>query len=193
MASRGRILIADDEKSFLKFSSTLFARIGYVCDCAENGTEAVCLLRKHRYDVVISDIKMPGNDDLLLAREVERIQDGVPVVIVTGYPSQDTAIRAVKLPVVDYIEKPVEFRELLSSVRSAIMAGRKRRRASGAGVCPTDGCGELRDLVQEIDGAVKTLECTKRQFKSRTVGRVRNQLQAAAKRHKRGKNQNRET
>jgi DNA-binding NtrC family response regulator len=188
MASPGRILIADDEKSFLKFSARLLKKEGYECDTAEDGPAAVDLLRKNRYDVVISDIKMPGNPGLRLAQEVGNLQEGVPVVIVTGYPSLDTAKRAIELPVVAYIEKPVEFSVLLSSVKSAILRGRSWQKGTDDHRCRTDRCKKLNGIVEEIDGAVSALETTRKSFKSKTVGQVRARLETVAKRHKRDKN-----
>jgi DNA-binding NtrC family response regulator len=188
MASRGRILIADDEKAFLKYSADLFKKEGFVCDCAINGAEAIDLLRAHQYDVVISDIRMPGNSDLKLAQEVSRLQDGVPVVLVTGYPSMDTAVRAVELPVVAYIEKPVEFKQLLSRVESAIMRMRKHMETMGAHECGVGRCARINELVEEIDEAVNRLESTKRSFKSKEVSRVRTKLDAASRRNKQQKN-----
>lgn len=188
MASQGRILIADDEKSFLKNSADLFRREGYVCDCALDGVEAVNLLRSHQYDVVISDIRMPGNTDLKLAQEVNRLQDGVPVLLVTGYPSMDTAVQAVELPVVAYIEKPVEFKLLLSRVKSAIMRMRSQNAAAGGHKCGDGECVRLSELVEEIDEAVLNLESTKKSFKSKAVNRVRTKLDAASRRNKPRKN-----
>ena len=188
MASRGRILIADDEKSFLKFSANLFRKEGYDCDCAVDGATAVDLLNTRRYDVVISDIRMPGNSNLKLAQEVERLQEGVPVVLVTGYPSMDTAVRAVELPVVAYIEKPVEFKKLLSSVNSAIIRMRSRIDTAGEHECCIERCVKLNELVEEIDEAVVNLESTKKSFRSKAVSRVRAKLEAASRRLKPGRN-----
>jgi DNA-binding NtrC family response regulator len=188
MANRGRILIADDEKSFLKFSAKLLKKEGYQCDTAKDGPAAVGFLRENRYDVVISDIRMPGNTGLRLAQEVGSLQAGVPVVIVTGYPSLDTAKRAVGLPVVAYIEKPVEFNVLLSSVKSAILQGRSWQKGTDGHKCRIDRCEKLNVIVEEIDGAVSALETTRKSFRSRTIGRVRTRLEAVAKRHKRNKN-----
>lgn len=187
MASRGRILIADDEKSFLKFSANLLNKEGYQCDTAEDAAAAVRYLRENRYDVIISDIRMPGKSGLRLAREVENLQAGVPVVIVTGYPSLETAKRAVELPVVAYIEKPVEFRVLLSRVNSAILRGRSWQKGTDDRKCRVDRCEKLNGIVEEIDGAVSALESTKQSFRSKAIGRVRTRLEAVARRHKRGK------
>jgi DNA-binding NtrC family response regulator len=184
MASRGRILIADDEITFLNNSAALFRREGYICDCAANGAEAIDLLRAHQYDVVISDIRMPGNSDLKLAREVNRLQDGVPVVLVTGYPSMDTAVKAVELPVVAYIEKPVEFKKLLSRVKSVILRMHKQLDAAGDEKCRTGRCEKLKELVEEIDKAVTGLEATRKSFKSKQVSHVRKKLDDASRRNK---------
>jgi len=185
MASQGRILIADDEKAFLNNSADLFRKKGYVCDCVPDGAEAVDLLRTHRYDVVISDIRMPGNSDLRLAQEVDRLQGGVPVILVTGYPSMDTAVRAIELPVVAYVEKPVEFNKLLTLVKTVILRMRSHNHTHE---CSSGQCERLNELVREIDEAVVSLETTKKAFKSKTVNVVRTKLDDASKRNKPKKN-----
>ena len=106
----------------------------------------------------------------------------------TGYPSMDTAVRAVELPVVAYIEKPVEFKKLLSSVNSAILRMRSRTDTAGEHKCRIERCVKLNELVEEIDEAVVNLESTKKSFRSKAVSRVRAKLEAASRRLKPGRN-----
>jgi DNA-binding NtrC family response regulator len=181
VAKNGRILVADDEEDFLKFAASLLKKEGYECDCAVDGSEAVEMLRRHRYDAVISDIRMPDNPDLRLAREVQKLEDDVPVIIVTGYPSMDTAVRAVELPVVAYVEKPVEFSELLLKLKSAILLKHGRRAVAEAKDCRRGDCGQLNKLLEVLAETADELKSTKSAFKSKRLGRLRTRLELVVK------------
>ena len=111
--SLGRILIADDEKTFLAAMAQLLCNEGFECDCAEDATEVLEKLSKKTYDLLIADIKMPGNSNLELIRQLSQTAPAVSIILVTGYPSQQTAIEAVQLPVAAYLVKPVDFPQLL--------------------------------------------------------------------------------
>ena len=120
MSELGKILIADDEPSFLATTSRLLREMGYECDCAADATEATELLQQGHYDLLISDIEMPGNSELKFIREVSRMAGGPPVILVTGYPSIDTAVGSFDLNVVAYLLKPMDTDKLLDKVKSSI-------------------------------------------------------------------------
>jgi DNA-binding response OmpR family regulator len=118
----GRILIADDEQTFLESTADLLRRDGLQVDCAADAPSAAALLRTGNYDLLIADINMPGNPELELIGEVRRMAVGLPVILVTGYPSTKTAIQAVQLAVVSYLVKPFEF----SALRELVQTSRQR-------------------------------------------------------------------
>ncbi|MCK5526444.1 MAG: response regulator [Candidatus Latescibacteria bacterium] len=120
MAELGRILIADDEETFLYSTADLLRKEGYQCDCAPDAVAAAERLRADEYDLLIADIKMPGNAELEFVRDVPQMAEGLPVILVTGYPSLGSAIESIQLPVAAYMVKPVEFDELLTQAQSAI-------------------------------------------------------------------------
>ena len=120
MTELGRILIADDEEAFLQMTATLFRQEGYECVCAPDGATAVQLLRSASYDLLITDINMPGNRRLELIHDLPSLAAGMPVIIVTAYPSLDSTIQLLHLSVVDYLVKPFGFGELLAAARKAI-------------------------------------------------------------------------
>ena len=124
MAELGRILLADDEETFLQSTGDLLRREGYGCDCVPDAAAAVEKLKSNKYDLLIADIKMPGNPDLELIRYLSKVADGMPAILVTGYPSQRSAIQAVQLPVAAYLVKPIDFDELLAQVEAAIEKSR---------------------------------------------------------------------
>ena len=120
MTNLGRILIADDEEIFLNSMADLLRREGYECGCAPDAIVAAELLRSNDYDLLIADIKMEGNFELEFIQDLPQIAAGMPVILVTGYPSMKSAIQSVQLPVVAYLVKPFEFKELLEQVEKSI-------------------------------------------------------------------------
>ena len=120
MGQADRILLLDDEETFLRSTQALLAREGYECDVAREGLDALSNLSAHCYDLLIADIRVHGNSDLELVRELAAQRIETPVILVTGYPSLRTAIDAFELPVVAYLVKPFEFADLLRNVKAAI-------------------------------------------------------------------------
>lgn len=119
MAS-GRILIADDEQTFLNATADLLRREGYEVDTVLDGKTALERVGTAAYDLLITDLEMPGNEDLSLVRGVAEAVGGLPIIIITGYPSTRSAIAAIELPVSAYLLKPVRFEDLSSRVASAV-------------------------------------------------------------------------
>ncbi len=124
MAELGRILIADDEETFLQSTGDLLRQEGYYCDCVPDAPSAAEKLKDNVYDLLLADIKMPGNPNLEFIREVPKIADGMPVILITGYPSRHSAMQAVELPVTAYMIKPICFEELLAKTNEAIEKSR---------------------------------------------------------------------
>lgn len=120
MSNHNRILIADDEETFLEAHADLLRDEGYECDCARSAAAAKAMLRQSQYDLLIADIRMPGNDELEFIEELPGIIEGLPVILVTGYPSLNTAIKATGLPVAGYLVKPVPIEEFLKLVQNSV-------------------------------------------------------------------------
>lgn len=120
MSAIGRILLADDEQTFRESTGELLRKQGYQCDCVSDAHAAVEKLRQHSYDLLIADIKMPGNPDLELIKKLPELAKGTPAILVTAFPSQKSAIEAVQLPVAAYMVKPIDFEELKKNVAEAI-------------------------------------------------------------------------
>jgi len=127
MNTAGSVLLADDEEHFRTSTAALLRTDGYTCDCAENGTQATELLRKSRYDVLLADICMDGNSDLALVRDAGRIAPGMPVILMTGHPSLETAIPAIQFAVMAYIRKPIDYAQIREQIRVATGHSQLRR------------------------------------------------------------------
>ncbi|MFZ5624656.1 MAG: response regulator [Gemmatimonadota bacterium] len=120
MTRRGRILMADDEPTFLSSTADLLRARGFEVDTVPDGPSALQAVMERPYDLLISDLEMPGNADLDLVRQIEAAKGGLPVIILTGFPSVRSAIACVELPVAAYLVKPVQFDELLERVTGAV-------------------------------------------------------------------------
>ena len=118
MTNALRILFADDEETFLYSTADLLRLEGFECDCVPNAIVARQQLQQTAYDLVIADIKMPGNTELEFARFLADLNPSPPMILVTGHPSLNSAVQSVQLPVVAYLVKPFDFGELLAKVRA---------------------------------------------------------------------------
>ncbi len=127
VATQKRILVVDDESIVRDSYELALAEAGYDVRTVASGREAVQACRAERFDAVLADLKMPDMDGLEVARVVSRESPGVRVVIVTGYPSQESAEQAARLGVAGYLEKPLSP-ERLSAATAAALA----RPAGGA-------------------------------------------------------------
>lgn len=125
--TRGRILIADDEPHFLETTAELLQRDGYECRTANDGAEALALVVAEQFDLLITDLEMPGNSGLELVRTVARVRGGLPVIILTGLPSVQSAVASIELPVAAYLIKPVLYAELAERVHAAVARFRSFR------------------------------------------------------------------
>jgi len=130
VAEMGRILIVDDEDIFRNSTADLLRREGYRCDCSANAESAKEMMSCSRYNLLIADIMMPGNVDLQFVRDVPGAHEDMPIILVTGYPAVDSAIEAIKLPVVAYLVKPFPFEELRTQVHHAVERNQVNRAVS---------------------------------------------------------------
>ena len=115
-----RILIADDEPLYLRTTGQLLRQAGFECECVSTGDAALEQLRQQRFDLILSDLNMPGNLQLELLRQGRSEWPHIPLIVVTGVPSLPTAIESVRLGIADYLLKPVKFEDLLTSVRRVL-------------------------------------------------------------------------
>ena len=118
--SRGRILIADDEPTFLASTAELLRREGYSVETVEDAASALKAISEGPFDLLITDLEMPGNADLDLVQQVAHLSGGLPIIIITGFPTVRSAVACIELPVAAYLVKPVHFPDLLRRVSAAI-------------------------------------------------------------------------
>tara|TARA_R110002073_G_scaffold336557_1_gene535468 strand:- start:69893 stop:71305 length:1413 start_codon:yes stop_codon:yes gene_type:complete len=115
-----RILIADDEPLYLRTTGQLLRQAGYECECVSDGATALEKLRTEPFDLILSDLNMPGNLKLELLKQGRAQFSHIPLIVITGVPSLPTAIESVRLGIADYLLKPVKFEVLLASVKRVL-------------------------------------------------------------------------
>jgi excisionase family DNA binding protein len=119
---RARVLVVDDEASIRDLLSKTLALAEYDVDTAPDATTALGRLRAAEYNLLIADLRMPGMDGLTLIRQVKRIRAELPVIIITGFSSESSAIEAVNLGVAGYLRKPFRVPEVLAAAAKALGA-----------------------------------------------------------------------
>jgi excisionase family DNA binding protein len=119
-AGRPRILVVDDEESIRELLSKTLALADYEIDLAPDGRTALDRLRLFQYDLLITDLRMPGVDGLTVIREARRLKADLPVIIITGYSSEASAIEAVNLGVQGYLTKPFRVPRVLAAAAKAL-------------------------------------------------------------------------
>lgn len=119
-AERPRVLVVDDEASIRDLLSKTLALAEYDVDVTPDGRSALDRLRMYPYDLLIADLKMPGMDGLTVIREAKRYKSDLPVIIITGYSTESSAIEAVNLGVSGYLTKPFRVPQVLAAAAKAL-------------------------------------------------------------------------
>ena len=120
------VLLVDDEHAFRTSTALLLEASGYPCVAASTVDEAMAALESEPFDVVIADICMPGNAGLEFARRAAGTSSSPAIILVTGYPSVDTAVEAVDNQFVGYLVKPFDQDELTRRLERALETRRMR-------------------------------------------------------------------
>jgi len=119
-----RIMIVDDEQAIRESLQGLFEDESYLVVCAASGEEAIARLRKQPVDCVLLDIWMPGIDGLETLSRLHQLDANLPVIMMSGHATIDTAVRATRQGAFDFVEKPLSFDRLAILARNAVQ---KRR------------------------------------------------------------------
>src|ERR1700674_4773508 len=118
--TRPRVLVVDDEDSIRDLLAKTLALAEYDVDVAPDGRSALERMRLYPYDLLIVDLKMPGMDGLTVIREAKRYRADLPVIIITGYSTESSAIEAVNLGVAGYLTKPFRVPQVLAAAAKAL-------------------------------------------------------------------------
>jgi DNA-binding NtrC family response regulator len=106
MESQPRVLIVDDQINTCKSIQAILKKGGYPAEYTLNGQEAIRRIQEEHFDIVISDIRMPGMDGIQLLEDLKRIQPSLVVIMITGYATIKSAVEAIQKGAYDYLPKP---------------------------------------------------------------------------------------
>jgi len=121
------ILIVDDEETMREACHEVLDSEGFILQEASSGESALDILGRRSFDLLILDLKMPRVDGLEILRRVQKESPGTPTVVITGYPSIDTAVEAMRLGAADFLPKPFTPEVLRLTVRRALNGARMLR------------------------------------------------------------------
>ncbi|MCA9777214.1 MAG: response regulator [Candidatus Eremiobacteraeota bacterium] len=116
----GRILVVEDDESMNEILVSTLSDAGHEVKSVFNGEEAVNLCQEVWFDLVITDVRLPGIDGVETLSRLKDIQFALKFIVITGYASEDTPVRAIRLSVDDYLFKPFSLRYLLESVERVL-------------------------------------------------------------------------
>ncbi len=113
------VLLVDDEKGYLNVLSNRLSKRGILATKAFSGTEAIQILRKKDFDVVVLDLKMEDMNGIEVLKIMKKMVPELPVIILTGHGSQEAAREGISFGAFDYLTKPCELVELMDKIHEA--------------------------------------------------------------------------
>src|SRR2546427_7005498 len=120
MAQKAHLLIVDDEANTLASLSRAFRLAGHEATVCDNANKALDLIRTQHFDLILSDVVMPGKDGLALLEDIKSQGVTTPVVMMSGQAHIEMAVRATRLGALDFLEKPISTEKLLLTVENAL-------------------------------------------------------------------------
>ena len=120
MPAKTSLLIVDDEAGTMASLSRAFRLAGHDATVCDNATKAVELAKSDHFDMIFSDVVMPGKDGLTFLEELRSLGVTTPVVMMSGQAHIEMAVRATKLGALDFLEKPISTDKLLLTVDNAL-------------------------------------------------------------------------
>ncbi len=150
----GRILVVDDDASQRSLVASFLSGQGFSVATAGSGEEALSLLERDDYDLLISDVRMPGLSGLDTLRRLRQDNNPLPVLLVTAYADIRDAVGAMRDGAANYLQKPIDFEELLESVHRAIGSWEQLKMPAIEGLELPEGVvaqsPEMRRVLQEV-------------------------------------------
>ncbi len=165
LPTRPKLLIVDDDSSLREFLEIFLAKEGYKVDSADCGGKAIEKVRNGSYDLVITDVRMPGMDGVELLRRLKALDAGLPVVLITAFASLDAAVDAMKEGAWDYLTKPFKIEELRKVIENALSS---RQDPSLKTVDTKDRIYRLDNMVASSPAMLKIFQLVQRVASSPT-------------------------
>jgi DNA-binding response OmpR family regulator len=159
-----RLLIVDDEAHIRAALVRALSLVGYEVDEAASGQEALALLQREPYDLMVLDMILPGVEGIDVLRQAHQIQANVSIIILTGNASLESAIAAVKSAAVDYLLKPASIHDIIDAITNAL----QKQAASAQKEFLVDALGEALERVDSAESSL-TLSQIPQRSQSRFV------------------------
>src|SRR5216110_3065274 len=115
-----KLLLVDDDANTLASLSRAFRLAGHEAVVCDNAARAIALLQQERFDIVFSDVVMPGKDGLAMLADLRELGVMTPIIMISGQATVDMAVRATRLGALDFLEKPISAEKLLLTVENAL-------------------------------------------------------------------------
>ncbi len=149
--SKYKILVVDDEELIRKLVVSFLSKLGHSCLTAVDGVDALNQLKGHKIDVVITDIKMPNMDGIMLTGEISNKYPDLPVLVMTAFDEEYSAGTAISVGAREFIKKPFSLDEFALRLHKMIndwktLRGLKSER---------NGNEDMQDLVNELESVLK--------------------------------------
>src|ERR1017187_10300375 len=120
LPTKAHLLIVDDEANTLASLARAFRLAGHEATVCDNAGKALELAKAQNFDLILSDVVMPGKDGLTLLEELRGLGIALPVVMISGQANIEMAVRATRLGAIDFLEKPLSTEKLLLTVENVL-------------------------------------------------------------------------
>jgi signal transduction histidine kinase len=178
MSNAPQILIVDDDTALLQALPRMISLriVGVGVDTSESAQAALEQIQEHDYDVIVSDIKMPGMDGLELLAKIQELRPDTPTLLITGHGEHNLAIRALRGGAYDYIQKPIDRDDFVASLHRAIQTRQLRRQVKDLLLALELHALSLERLVQQRTGELIKANDTKDKFLSMASNELKTPL-----------------
>lgn len=123
--NRGRILVVDDEEDLRDMLAFLLEGDGFEVETADGGLSALAVARRRRFDLAVTDMKMPGMNGIETLAALKEVDPSIEVVVLTGYASEQTAAECLRRGAYGYLRKPFELDDLRVLIHRALARHRE--------------------------------------------------------------------
>ena len=155
MYKKLKILVIDDDKDMCDFLTGFLTEEGYIVKTLNKGSKVISELKKENYQIVLLDLKMPDIKGEEVLKQIRRTDTDICIIVITAYPSIDSAIETLKNEAYDYIKKPFKIAELREVIQSAVK--KKGLVANPEEILNIEIGGKVRGLRKQLKLTLKQL------------------------------------